>query len=236
MHYFHGDPVEIVHRYTERKDIEIAAVLCSWIAFGNRKQIHIHCDMFHQMLQPSPSEYLDSEEWRKYQGSCQNLYRILFYRDFYDIMRSLYDVYSEYPTLEDAVIENINPSVNPQLQYLDALTRLIHANGIPKDTKSACKRLCLMLRWLVRRDDGMSAAKKVDFGLWRRLDPSRLLIPLDVHVLKTSRAMGLLTRTTADIKAAIELTENVRCLFPEDPTVFDYALFTPSIENKNKHI
>ena len=236
MCYFHGDPVEVVHRYKEPKDIEIAAVLCSWIAFGNRRQIHLHCDKIYQLLQPSPYEYLQSKVWKQYKDSGENFYRILFYRDFHDVMQSLAGVYAKYPTLEDAVIDNINQSLNPQLQYLDALTRLLQANGIPKDTKSACKRLCLMLRWLVRRDDDMPAANRVDFGLWRRLDPSRLLIPLDVHVLKTSRAMGLLTRTTADIKAAIELTENVRSLFPEDPTVFDYALFTPSIENKNKHI
>ena len=78
----------------------------------------------------------------------------------------------------------------------------------------------MALRWLVRKDDGV-----VDLGLWESLRPSQLFIPLDVHVGNTSRALGLTSRRANDRKTAVEITEALRTLRPEDPTWFDFALF-----------
>ena len=106
-----------------------------------------------------------------------------------------------------------------EADYLDALIAGIKANGIPKDKKSACKRLCLMLRWLVRDDN------KIDLGIWKSLSKTKLYIPLDVHVNRVSRNLGLLKRNASDFKAVQELTENCRKYYPEDPTIMDFALF-----------
>ena len=86
--------------------------------------------------------------------------------------------------------------------------------------KSACKRLNMFLRWMVRRDD-----KGVDFGLWRRIRPAQLLMPLDVHVDRVARRLGLLERKQVDWQTVLELTDRLRAFDPEDPVKYDFALF-----------
>jgi uncharacterized protein (TIGR02757 family) len=93
--------------------------------------------------------------------------------------------------------------------------------------KSACKRLNLYLRWMVRSDD-----RGVDFGLWKQVKMSQLLCPLDVHVQRAAMATGLLKRKQSDWAACLELTSNLRKLCPEDPVRYDYALFGMSLEKQ----
>lgn len=86
---------------------------------------------------------------------------------------------------------------------------------------SACKRMNMFLRWMVRNDDS-----GVDFGIWQSIKPSELLIPLDIHVGRVARKLGLLTRKQNDWKAVVELTQSLRLLDPSDPVKYDYALFS----------
>jgi uncharacterized protein (TIGR02757 family) len=86
--------------------------------------------------------------------------------------------------------------------------------------KSTCKRLNMFLRWMVRHDD-----KGVDFGLWKKIKPSQLLMPLDVHVDRVARRYGLLKREKSDWQAVLELTETLRTFDPQDPVKYDFALF-----------
>lgn len=92
---------------------------------------------------------------------------------------------------------------------------------------SSCKRLLMFLRWMVRQDD-----KGVDFGLWTRLHPNQLIIPIDVHVNRVARKLGLLTRPQTDWKAALELTETLRQFDPADPIRYDFALFGLGVEGE----
>ena len=85
---------------------------------------------------------------------------------------------------------------------------------------SSCKRINMFLRWMVRKDD-----QGVDFGLWSRIPPSRLICPLDVHVARVAKRFGLLTRERSDWQAAVELTESLSLLDKEDPAKYDFALF-----------
>ena len=91
----------------------------------------------------------------------------------------------------------------------------------------AMKRMCMFLRWMVRKGP-------VDFGIWNFMPASELLIPLDVHVARISREMGLLNRTSNDFKAVVELTENLRKLDPEDPVKYDFAMFGYGVNNQKK--
>lgn len=93
---------------------------------------------------------------------------------------------------------------------------------------STCKRLNMFLRWMVRDDD-----KGVDFGLWKRIPQHALICPIDVHVDRTARQLGLITRKQTDWKTAVELTENLRSLDPNDPVKYDFALFGLSVDQKN---
>lgn len=94
-------------------------------------------------------------------------------------------------------------------------------------SNSACKRLNMFLRWMVRRDD-----RGVDFGLWRQLKPSQLVCPCDVHVERVARKLGLIQRKQSDWKTACELTDNLRLLDADDPVKYDFALFGLGIEGE----
>ena len=225
MRYFTTDPVAVVRRCSEKRDVEVMGIVCSWLAYGNRNQIFKKCCMAYDLMAGKPYDYVVSEQWREYKDSDVNFYRLFFYRDFYDLMQSLYDVYQQYDTLEEAIIMR-NEELGIRSGYLTALISLLHANGIPQNTKSACKRLCLFLRWMVRRD-GI-----VDLGVWQKFNPADLLIPLDVHVNRVARENGLLTRPSADMRAVEELTANCRKLYPHDPAIMDFALFGVGYNDK----
>lgn len=222
MDYFYNDPVEVVHRCSTKQDIEIMGIVCSWLAFGNRLQIHKKCNFAYSLMNGRPFEYVLEQSWLKYKGSTENFYRMLFYRDFYDLMHSLFNIYSNYETMEDAVLANGN--ITDSVQLVQRVLSLFKCAGIPKNTSSACKRVVMFLRWMVRRDG------KVDLGVWLRIDPRLLLVPLDVHVLNIAKEQGLITRRSADMKAALELVSHCRRLYPDDPAIMDFALFTPDYE------
>ncbi len=152
----------------------------------------------------------------------------LYFIDFFRRM------YSEYDTMQDAFVGEGMIDVKSALQRFhhyffdspNALQRTRKHVSTPA-RKSSCKRLNMFLRWMVRRDD-----RGVDFGLWDRIDPAMLMIPLDVHVFNVSRQVGLLTRDKTDWMAVEELTEQLRSFDPSDPVKYDYALFTMGLEKR----
>jgi uncharacterized protein (TIGR02757 family) len=93
--------------------------------------------------------------------------------------------------------------------------------------KSTCKRLNMFLRWMVRKD-----SEGVDFGLWNRIKPSQLVCPCDVHVDRVARKLNLISRKQTDWLTALELTENLRRMDPQDPVKYDFALFGLGIEER----
>ena len=95
------------------------------------------------------------------------------------------------------------------------------------EKKSNCKRLNMFLRWMVRSDD-----KGVDFGIWKNIKPSQLICPVDVHVARVAKRLGLLQRKQTDWNAAIELTEELRKLDAYDPVKYDFALFGLGVMEK----
>lgn len=113
--------------------------------------------------------------------------------------------------------------------YLDALINLFPGvKGIPQDSKSACKRLNMFLRWMCRRNS------PVDLGIWSFIPQSSLLIPLDTHVATVGRQLGLITGKDDSMNTVLELTTNCRNVYPLDPCKCDYALFGYGVNNKTK--
>lgn len=217
MQYFETDPVAVVRRLTETKDIEVMGIVCSWLALGNRNQIYKYCCASYDLMDGRPHQYVMNRAWQVYSADKRCYYRMFTYADFHDLMQSLYNIYSNHSTLEDAIIAY--NSQHPGSDYLDALTSLFSAHGIPTSKSSACKRLCLFLRWMIRRNS------PIDLGIWSCLDQRQLLIPLDVHVGRIAREHGLLKRSSSDMKAVIELTGECRRICPDDPCGMDFALF-----------
>lgn len=220
------DPVSFPHSFTRREDVEIVALLASVIAWGNRRMILASGrKMFYDIMHSAPYEYVMSGEWEQLDDSI-NIHRTFFARDFKYICRGLKGIYAEYGTMESLFV---GCSVWDGIEKLrvalaaangGATTRHI-SNPIARKGKpaSACKRMHMMLRWLCRKD-GI-----VDLGLWSAVSPAGLMMPLDVHVARTARQLGIITRRQNDRKTVEELTGRLRTLSPDDPVKYDFALF-----------
>lgn len=221
-----NDPVQIPRRYDSRVNIEISAFVTAWIAWGNRKQIIKKADFIdREIFHGAPYHYIvgtDTQgaapEWRQYKDSPESFYRTFTFADFHDLCARLYDVYTSAESMEAAIKKTHETNGETALSTLQSLFGSV--NGIPDfETQSACKRLCLFLRWMCRK------GSPVDFGLWTVCEPRNLIMPLDTHVHKQAIRLGLTTRRTPDLRTAIEITDRFAEIFPDDPTKGDFALF-----------
>jgi len=216
--FIQSDPVQFPHRYTEKMDIEVSGFVTAWISWGNRKQIIKTAEMIDtELFATEPYAYLRSRKWQCFEEDDRCFYRTCKFRDFYQLMSRLYDVYAQHGDLESAVLAEMQNGLNPAA----ALSSLFHGiQGVADATKSSpCKRLWFFLRWMVRRD-GI-----VDLGIWTKISPTELIIPLDVHVFEMAHEFGITTRRSADMKAAQEITDYFKNIFPDDPALGDFALF-----------
>lgn len=225
--FIQSDPVQIPHRYDSRVNIEISAFVTAWIAWGNRKQIIKKADFIdREIFKGEPYHYIvgntvergNRPEWEQYKGSTDCLYRTFTFGDFHDLCARLYDVYTSAENMEAAIKKAHETNGETALATLQSLFGSM--NGIPDfETQSACKRLCLFLRWMCRK------GSPVDFGLWDVCDPRNLIIPLDTHVHKQAIRLGLTKRRTPDLRTAIEITDRFAEVFPDDPAKGDFSLF-----------
>lgn len=217
---FNNDPVSFLWKYTDKRDIEVAAVICSVLAFGNRQQIYKACEKTLALMGDSPYKYVMEQLNYEFSDDVHCWYRMLKMYHFYDICQRLKYLFHNNTDLEEAVLFNVE-QLNQT--YCEALVDFFKdLDGFPQDTKSCCKRVNLMLRWLVRRDSS------VDVGIWTKLDQSKLLLPMDVHSLNTARKYGFLKRKSNDMKAVLEVTEWARTVCPDDPASLDFFLFGES--------
>ena len=230
-----NDPIQVPHSFVHRTDIEIAGLFAAVFSWGQRKSIIRKSLELMALMDHAPHEFVVHHEE-------QDLKRLLSFRhrtfqtdDLLYFIRFLQHHYTRFPSLEDA----FNPT--PGEKVKDIETALIHfhryffsLDDAPKRTRkhvatperhSACKRLNMYLRWMVR-----PATKGVDFGLWKSIAPHQLICPLDVHTGRVARQLGLLRRKANDWKAALELTEVLRSFDPDDPVKYDYALFNMGLE------
>ena len=225
-----ADPVQFPRRYSDPRDIEISALLTSTIAWGRRAMILNNAERIDTLLGHEPYHFVMEGDIDRIDDS--NIHRTFFGRHLRWFLRGLRLTYSRHGSLEGlAAASGATVSEAPSWHLASALNALLaEANCtapldgpsrcLPdKPDKSALKRFNMALRWLVR-NDGI-----VDIGSWTALRPSQLYIPLDVHSASTSRQLGLLSRQQNDRKAVEELTATLRRFRPDDPTVYDFALF-----------
>lgn len=229
------DPVQFPRRFTRLADIETAALVSSMIAWGNRKMICRNCDRILSLMADDPAAFTLEGAYEAIPDEM-NLHRTFFGRDLKYLLRGLRRIFREHGSL-DAFTASLGVEGRKEAPWLAAAALrdlLQEENGgeadsrcIPRLTEtSALKRFNMALRWLVR-DDGI-----VDLGVWNSIRPAQLHIPLDVHVGRISRQLGLLERKSNDRKAVEELTSRLRQFNPEDPAIYDYALFGLGMEAK----
>lgn len=232
-----NDPISIPHQFSKKEDIEISGFFAAILAWGQRKTIINKCNELFRLMDRAPHEFLlnhQEEDLKRFLdfkhrtfNSTDTLYFIHFLSWFYRNHQSLEEAFLIGQREDVNAMESILTKFHEKFFSLpDAPSRTKKHIATPA-RKAACKRINMFLRWMVRSDD-----KGVDFGIWNRIQPSQLICPCDLHVDRVGRKLGLITRKQTDWLTAVELTEKLRELDPQDPVKYDFALFGLGIEEK----
>ena len=231
------DPIVIPHAFSLKQDIEIMGFWASILAWGQRKTIIAKCRELADLMDGSPYQFItghretDLKRFLAFKhrtfNATDTLYFIEFFRQHYSVSDTLETAflapgYREHETVEQCL--NHFRSYFFSLPDFPLRTRKHISSPLQK---SACKRLNMFLRWMVRRDD-----KGVDFGLWSNIRPDQLVCPADVHVERVARSLNLVSRRQSDWQMALELTRNLRQFDDLDPVKYDFALFGLGVEEK----
>lgn len=230
------DPVSIPHRFTKLQDIEISGFFAAILAWGNRTAIINSCTRLLQAMDYAPYDFVRHFTEADLKPLLHFVHRTFNATDLFYLLHFLQFHYSKGPSLESAFAQFINQESTDIAQALTGFHNYVFSlPHAPERTrkhiatparKSACKRLNMYLRWMVRNDGGRKpAGTTVDFGLWKNISPAQLVCPLDVHVARVARRLNLLERKQDDWHAAVQLTQKLKALSPEDPVQYDFALF-----------
>jgi uncharacterized protein (TIGR02757 family) len=224
--FIETDPISIPHRYTRKEDIEVAAFLTATISWGNRKAILKAANYLMDCFGESPYDFVLESNGDQIDRISNFYYRTFNNSDLRYFIKALKNIYENHNGLESIFTVNAQENLH---ESISKFRSIFFELAPPERTKkhvsdpmsgSAAKRLHMMLRWLVRRDN-----KGVDFGIWKGISPSILSIPLDIHSGNTARKLGLLNRNQNDLKAVKELDAKCRIFDPQDPSKYDFALF-----------
>ena len=231
--FIKDDPISIPHLFTKKQDIEIAGLFAAVFAWGNRTTIIAKSKELMQRMDNSPYAFIKDHSAKDLQGLKKFKHRTFNEDDLYYFVEFFHQHYSNHNSLEFAFFPI------PELDTEHGLTHFKkyffsfeHLKRTQKHIssplqKSTCKRLNMFLRWMVRNDN-----KGVDFGLWKNISPSQLICPIDVHVARVAKKLGLLKRKQVDWLAAIELTDALKKLDKHDPVKYDFALFSLGVIEK----
>ena len=209
--YFQKDPIIFPSRFVELmdreeaslQDVEIAGILSAHLAWGKRELIIRDCGRLFDEMKWRPLEYVMAGNYR---NGTDSLHRTIKWSEMAKILSNLKRFYDTNDSMESLTAEEIREKIF----------------GQKPDKRAANKKIHMFLRWMIRRD-GI-----VDLGVWRKRDPKDLIIPLDVHVHRNAIEMGITSRKSADIQTAMEITNFLKKLFPNDPCKGDFALFAYS--------
>lgn len=229
--FIKDDPVQFCHRFKNVKDIELAGFIASLFAFGNRKVFINKLNELFCIFQNEPCNFIENYDGKSLNGfnyrfakeedviivllALSKLYRhgdtiMTVFQNYYEEKKDVFDMFCKISEYFYKTIEN---SCGAKYLIPDARK------------KGAMKRMNMFLRWVVRKSD-------VDLGIWDFIPTSQLLIPLDTHVARISRNLGLLKRTSNDFKAVVELTNNLKQFDENDPVKYDFALFGYGVNEK----
>lgn len=229
--FIENDPISIPHRFKIKQNIEIAGFFAAIFAWGKRQIIINKSTELMARMGDSPFQFVTQHSDSDLKNLLGFKHRTFNDTDLLYCVDFLKRHYSNYNSLEEAfqgetMEERLNYFSSNFFASPDAPVRT--KKHIPSPVRnSACKRINMYLRWMVRNDNA-----GVDFGIWQNIKPSELICPLDLHVERTARILNLLTRDKPDWRATLELTDNLRLFDANDPVKYDFALFGLSIEEK----
>ena len=228
------DPISVPHRYTERADREIAGFFSATIAWGNRKAIVRSGHRMMHFMDDAPADFVRNASERELALLSSYVHRTFNGQDLRDFVLALRRMEECHGGIGNFFEERYEATQSMPAVLADFRREFFAGDHAPRCEKhlssiekgAACKRLCMYLRWMVRRDD-----RGVDFGAWKRIPMSALYLPLDIHVGNMGRALGLLTRRQNDWRAVEEITAALRTFDAADPVRYDFSLFGAGIDN-----
>jgi len=243
IEFIEKDPISIPHLFTKQQDIEIAGFFAAIFAWGNRTTIINKTKELLERMDNAPYAFCignQDKDLKKLLGFAHRtfndtdlLYCIEFFKKHYSKNESLETAFFNNTTLSKKNIDRQNIIEQALIHFQEYFFSLEEAPARTKKhiasplSGSTCKRLNMYLRWMIRKDN-----QGVDFGLWKKISPAALIIPIDIHVARVSRGLGILKRTQTDWQTAIELTNYCRTLDPKDPVKYDFALFSLGVIEK----
>lgn len=229
------DALEPALKYENKRDIEFTAFICSILAYGRISQVKKN---IHKILDPmgeSPTKWLIKATDKDLLKLTKNWkHRFNTASDMFQMLKVLQFVYANHKSIEKFIFRTpIDSARETLLIFNKQIYQILSDLGfsceesfsffIPSPEKgSACKRMNLFLKWMVRDTSP-------DLGIWKSFSKKNLLVPLDTHIFKQAKSLGWTTRTVADWVTAEEITKNLKLLDSEDPTRFDFALCHLSI-------
>ncbi|PWL39251.1 TIGR02757 family protein [Flagellimonas aquimarina] len=225
--FLEDDPLQIPHLFSKKEDIEISGFLTATIAWGNRKSIIKNASRLIELLDNAPYDFVLNHTETDFEKLTPFVHRTFNGLDLQYFIQSLQNIYANHGGLESIFVQNQEKdSLQSAIsKFKEVFFEIPHQTRTMKHVSdpnkgSAAKRINMFLRWMVRNNN-----TGVDFGIWKKLNPSQLSCPLDVHSGNVARKLKLLKRKQNDAKALAELDRNLRKLDPKDPVKYDFALF-----------
>jgi len=223
------DPLQVVHRFSHPRDQEIAGLIAAAFAYGRASIVVANAGTVLARMKPSPYEYLvkfdRAEAMARFAGFAHRFQKT---RELVELLERMASVIREYGSIGEAFracYDEQDDDIGPTLtRFIDLATG--HQPPATKSLQyllsspahgSACKRMNLFLRWMVRRTSP-------DLGIWTFVDPAKLLMPVDTHIHRIATFLGLNSRKSADWKAARQITDALARFDPADPVRYDFAL------------
>ncbi|QNL22743.1 TIGR02757 family protein [Hyphobacterium sp. CCMP332] len=232
-----NDPIQIPHAFTLKQDIEITAFFAAMLAWGQRITIINKSKELFRLMDNAPYSFVidhsesDLKPLMKFKHRTFNttdlLHFISFLNYWFSNNESLETAFSQHLSNNDTNVEKALIGFHKTFFSLKDSPERTRKHVATPARKSACKRLNMFLRWMVRKDE-----YGIDFGMWKSILPRQLVCPFDVHVSNVSRDLGLVKRKPGDWQTALELTENLKKFDPLDPVKYDIALFGIGINVK----
>ena len=221
--YVSPDPLQFLYEYEESADREVVGLIASGLAYGRVAQILKSVRRVLDALGPHPAEYLKENGVKCHEEKLRGfVHRFTDCGEMCAFLAASGEVLRRYGPIEKLFVSGFNGEILPAMENFSETFNSCAGREnmflLPRPSKgSACKRLALYLRWMVRCDD-------VDPGGWRGISPASLLIPLDTHMFNISTTLGLCSSKSANGRAAAEITEKFKDISPDDPVKYDFAL------------
>jgi uncharacterized protein (TIGR02757 family) len=222
------DPLQFLHKFSSPEDIETAGLLSSVFAYGNVLQIIRTLDKIFSITDMKPYEFVTNYNRKSSEKLYEIKHRFYTSSDIH-IFFSVYNkILKRHNSLENLFMRNYDPSEKNIMNPLNAFSGsfISEADELTSGVKfmfpmpekgSSCKRMNLFLRWMVRKDE-------LDFGLWKGVGTDKLVIPVDTHIARISKELGLTKRKNVSWKMAEEITDNLKKFDPHDPVKYDFAI------------